>query len=168
MNESWTIKKVELWRIDALALWCWRKLLRVILDSKEIKPVNSKGNQSWIFIGRADTEAEAPILWPPDIKTWPLKKTLMLGKIEGRGKRGQQRMRWLDGITDSMDTSLCELQESVMGGLACCSPWGLKKSDMTERLNWTEVKITADGDCSHEIKTLAPWKKSYDRPRAYL
>ena len=72
--ESWTTKKAEHWRIDAFKLWCWRRLLRVLLDSKEIIPVNLKGNQSWIFIGRTDTEAETPILWPPDGEKWLIGK----------------------------------------------------------------------------------------------
>ena len=82
------------------------------LDSKEIKPVNPKGNQSWIFIGR--TDAEAPIFWPPDKKNRnSLEKTLMLGKTEGRRRRGQQRMIWLDGISVLMDMSLSILREMV-------------------------------------------------------
>ena len=82
------------------------------MDGKEIKPVNPKRNQSRILLRRTDAEAEAPILWPPDVKSCSLEKTLMLGKIEGR-RRGQQRTRWLDGITDLMDMSLSKLQEVV-------------------------------------------------------
>ena len=109
------------------------KTLESPLDCKEIQSVHPKGDQSWVFIGGTDAEPETPILWPPDDS---LEKTLMLGKIEGRRRRGRRRMRWLDGITDSMDMSLSKLQEMVkdrQGSLACCSPRRHKESDTTEQ-----------------------------------
>ena len=79
--ESWTIKKAERRRIDAFELWCWRRLLRVPLGCKEIQPVHSKGDQSWVFIGRTDAEAETPILWPPDEKNWLTGKDPYAGRM---------------------------------------------------------------------------------------
>ena len=83
------------------------------LDYKKIKPVNPKRNQPQIFFGRTDVGAGAPILWPPDVKSYSLEKTLMLGKTEGKRRRGWQRMRWLNGIIDSMDTRLSKIWEIV-------------------------------------------------------
>jgi len=116
-HQSYGFSRSHMWELDhregwASKNWCFQtvvlvKTIESPLDSKEIKPVNPKGNQSWMFIGRTDAEGEAPILWP--YLWWradSLEKTMMLGKTEGKRRRGQQRMRWSEGISDSMDMSM--------------------------------------------------------------
>ena len=118
--------------------WCFHTVvLESPLDSKEIKPVNPKGNQPWIFIGRIDAEAEAPILWHPMQRVNSLEKTLMLRKTEGKRRRGQQRMRLLDGIIDSMGMTLSNLWDMVMDREAWhATVHGITKS-WTRLSDWT-------------------------------
>ena len=133
-KESWVLKN---WRFSSVVL---EKTLESLLDYKKIKSVNPKGNQSCIFIGRTDFEAETPILGRLMWRTDSLEKTLMLRKIEGRRKRGRQRMRWLGGIIDSRDMSLSKPGEMVKDREAWCAVvHGVTKS-RTRLSDRTELK----------------------------
>ena len=133
-EESWAPKNWCFWTVVL------EKTLESPLDYKEIQPVHAKGDQSWVFIGRTDVEAETPLLWPPDAKSWLIWKDLDAGK--GQEEKGMtedemagwhhrlygHEFEWTPGVGDGQ------------GGLACCNSWGCKESDMTEQLNWTELR----------------------------
>ena len=134
-KESWAPKNWCFWTVVL------EKTLESPLDSKEIQPVHPKGDQSWVFIGRTDAEAETPILWPPNVKSWLIEKDPDAGKDWGQEEKGTTEdemvgwhhqfnghgFGWTPGFVDGQ------------GGLACCDSWGSKESDMTERLNWTKL-----------------------------
>ena len=142
MYGHWELDCEESW---ALKNWCFwtvvlEKTLESPLDCKEIQPVHPKGDQSWVFIGRTDAEAETPVLWPPDAKSWLIGKDPDAGRDWGQEEKGttedemagwhhrldRHEFGWTLGVGDGQ------------GGLACCEAWGHKESDTTERLNWTE------------------------------
>ena len=140
----WELDYKESW---ALKNWCFwavvlEKTLESPLDYKKIQPVHPKGNQSWMFIGRTDVEAETPILWPPDVKSWLIGKDPDAGKDRGQEEKGttEDEMvgwhHWLDGHEFGWTPGV----GGRRGGLVFCSPWDCKELDMTERLNWTELK----------------------------
>ena len=124
------------------------KTLESPLDCKEIQPVHSEGDQSWVFIGGTDAEAETPILWPPDAKSWLIGKDPDAGRDWGQKEKGKTEdemagwHHWLDGHEFEWTPCVGDGQ----GGLVCCTSWGCKESDMTEQLNWTEMVLLIEGE----------------------
>ena len=160
-KESWTLKNWCLWAVVL------EKTLESPFDCKEIQPVNPKGNQSWIFIGRTDVEAETPILWPPIVKN------CLIGKGPDAGKY----WRWEEkGMTNEM-IGWCHQLNGIwaslgvvkgQGGLVCCSPWGCKQLNTTERLNWTELDCSLPSSFVHMIfqaRILEWFAISFSLPR---
>ena len=153
--ESWTMKKAEHQRIDAFELRYWRRLLRVPWTARRFT-VYPKGNQSWIFIGRTDAEAETPVLWPPDAKSWLIRKdpdAMKDWRQEEKGMTEDEMAGWhhrLDGHEFGWTPRVGDGQ----GGLACCSSWGRKESDTAQQLNWLINSNSSDGILMTPAKSL--------------
>ena len=139
-EESWAPKNWCFWTVVL------EKTLESPLDCKEIQPVHSKGDQPWVFLGRTDAEAETPVLWPPHAKSWLVGKDSYAGRDWGQEEKGMTEdemagwHHWLGGHEFEWTPGVGDGQ----GGLACCNSWGRKESDMTDQLNWTELKETKD------------------------
>ena len=162
-KESWVLKN---WCFWTLVL---EKTLEIPLDCKEIQPVHPKGDQSWVFIGRTDAEAETPILWSPDVKSWLIGKDPDAGEDWEQEEKGMTEdemagwHHWLNGHGFGWTLGVGDGQ----GGLTCCSLWGHKESDTTDRLNWTKLMSSLhqrDVDALYAYKklldTISHWKSN--------
>ena len=135
--ENWTVKKAECWRIDVL-----EKTLESPLDCKEIQPVHSKGDQSWVFFGRTEAKAETPTLWPPYVKSWLIGKDSDAGRDweqEEKGTTEDEMAGWHQWLDEHEFERTLEVGDGP-GGLACCDSWSRKESDMTK--DWTELNVS--------------------------
>ena len=155
--ESWTIKKAERQRIDAFEWWCWRRLLRIPRTPRRSnQPIL---NQSWIFIGRTDAEAEALILWSPDAKNWLTGKDPDAGKDwrqEEKGATEDEMVGWHHRLDGHEFEQALEVDDGQVS-LVCHSPWGHKELDTTARLNWTELKLNYPYEDTWPISDI--WKQ---------
>ena len=162
-KESWVLKNWCFWTVVL------EKILESPLDCKEIQPVHRKGDQSWVFIGRTEAEAETPILWPPDVKNW------LVGKDHDAGKDWRQEEEGWDSWTASPTRWTCVWASSGswwQGSLACCSPWGRKELDTTEQLNWAELITYYGAFCNAGGLGLIPGSErspggGHDNPLQY-
>ena len=164
-EESWVLKNWCFWTVVL------EKTLESPLDCKEIQPVHPKGDQSWMFIGRTDAEAETPILWPPHAKSWLIGKDPDAGRAWGQEKgTTEDEMAGWHHLLNAHEFGWTLGVGDGQGGLACCNSWGRKESDMTERLNWkTPGKVNIDFPCArsfpyfislyyipHEVSKITP------------
>ena len=165
------VSHVWLWELDykeswVLKNWCFwtvvlEKTLENPLDYKEVQPVHPKGDQSWVFIGRADVEAETPILGPPDVKSWLIWKGPDAGKNwrpEEKGTTEDEMVGWYHWLDEHESEQAPGIGDG-QGGLACCSPWGHKESDTTEQLNWTELNWSIGIACKFLMNFIQNFHK---------
>ena len=163
--ESWTVNKAECWRIDAFELWCWRRLLRVPWTAR--RSINPKGNQCWTFIGRTDAEAEAPILWPPDVKNWLTGKDPDAGqdwRQEEKGRTEDVMVGWRHWLGQEFEQALGT--GGGQGGLACCSPWRRRVGqEWATELKWTLLRTGSDPSFHfwRPLFTLRSWSDTVER-----
>ena len=156
--ENWTIKKAECQRIDAFQLWHWKMTLESPLDCKEIKPINPKGNKSWILIGRTDAEAKALILWPPESKNWLIEKDPAAGeRLKARGEEGDRRWDgWMASLTWWTWVWASSKSWWWTGNPGMLQCMGSQSSDTTEWLNWTELSLGHTGG-PRRLVCYSPW-----------